>query len=220
MSKSPRTRGSDWCRSPRDRGIRDSSLHGEKRLRWSRPRCATRTLASNSSSSELHRFGYHLQPVARHRLNLELFHRALEADFEGLGAFLERHARQRTLDEQRKPADINERLTGHVHAQQLDRRGTKTGVLQCGRVLIGAEPLHRSGMTGVLDLDALLTQRLHGAHDPAPPEAARSFDIRAIEKRAVEREQPARLQHAPDLFQHLYLIGHQMNGVEEYDRVR
>src|SRR3989449_4513211 len=118
--------------------------------------------------------------------------RSLEADFEGLGAFLERHARQRTLDEQRKPADINERLTGHLHAQQLDGRGAIPGRYQRAPVLIGGEPFHRCRVTAVLHLEALLPQCLHRAHNPAAPETTRPFDIRAVEEGAVEREQPAR----------------------------
>src|SRR6266513_3622226 len=104
MSRSPRTRGNGWCRSPRGRGIRGLFLRGGKhRQRW-KPRCARLTANSTSLC-----FRHDLQPVAWHRLDLELFHSALEADLESLGAFLEGRARQRPLDEKRKPADIDER---------------------------------------------------------------------------------------------------------------
>src|SRR6266478_9594159 len=140
MSRSPRTRGNGWCRSVKGRGIRDSFLRARKhRQRW-KPRCARLTANSPSLC-----FRHHFQPVAWHRLDLELCHGALEAYLESLGAFLKGRAGQRTLDEKRKPADIDERLTRHIHAQQLDGRGTKTGFLQRGSVLIGGEPLHRRG---------------------------------------------------------------------------
>src|SRR6266550_8554224 len=101
MSRSPLTRGNGWCRSPKDRDIQGLFLRGGKhRQRW-KPRCARRTANSPSLC-----FRHDLQPVARHRLDLELFHGALEAYLESLGAFLEGRAGQRTLDEQRKPADI------------------------------------------------------------------------------------------------------------------
>src|SRR5438034_7741785 len=122
MCRSPRTRGSGSCRSPRGLGIQDSFLRvGKRRQPW-KPRYARLTANSPSLC-----FRHYLQPIAWHRLDLELFHGALEAYLERLGAFLKRRAGQRTLDEQRKPADIDERLTRHIHAQQFDRRGAITG---------------------------------------------------------------------------------------------
>src|SRR6266511_1244172 len=132
MSRSPLTRESGWCRSPRGHGIRDSSLRGGKRRQPWTPRSARPT-----ATSRLYCFRHNLQPVAWHRLNLELFHGALEAYLESLGAFLKGRAGQGTLDEERKPADIDERLTRHIHAQQLDGRGAITGGDQGGLVLIG-----------------------------------------------------------------------------------
>ena len=94
----------------------------------------------------------------------------------------------------------------------MPAQGTLLYVTQCAP--------YRSGMAGVVDLDALLAQRLHGAHDPAAPKTARAFDIRAIEERAIERQHAAGFQDPPDLFQHLRLVGHQMDGVEEHDCIR
>src|SRR6266702_1948488 len=103
MFRSPLTRGSGWCRSPRALGIRDSSFRGGKRRQPLKPRSARPT-----ATSPLYCFRHNLQPVAWHRLDFELFHGALEAYLESLGAFLEGRAGQGPLDEERKPADIDE----------------------------------------------------------------------------------------------------------------
>ena len=71
----------------------------------------------------------------------------------------------------------------------------------------------------MLDVDPLLTQRLHGAHDPAAPESTRALDVGAVEERAVERQETTRLQHAANLPQHAGLVPRQVNRVEENDRV-
>jgi len=41
----------------------------------------------------------------------------------------------------------------------------------------------------------------------------------AVKEGTVERELTARLQHAPDFLEHLQLVRHQVNGVEEDDGV-
>src|SRR5438445_10159454 len=46
---------------------------------------------------------------------------------------------------------------------------------------------HRLG--GVLHLEPALPQHLNRPHHPAPPEAGRPLDVRAVEERRVEREQ-------------------------------
>src|SRR5206468_5048082 len=116
-----------------------------------------------------------------------------EADFEGFGAFLEGRAGQGTLDEERKPTDIDERLPCHLDAQQLDGDGPQPRRGARRAILVGRQPLHGGRVAVVLDLDPLLPQRLYRAHDPTAPEAARSLDVGSIEERAVEREQAAGL---------------------------
>jgi len=74
--------------------------------------------------------------MTRHRLHLELVHRPVEPHLERFGAFLERCAGQRALDEQRKPPDIDERGARHIDPQQLDGRRPEARFLQRGAVLI------------------------------------------------------------------------------------
>ena len=74
-------------------------------------------------------------------------------------------------------------------------------------------------MSFVLDDDVLFPQHLNGTHDPATPEAARALDIRTIEERRIESEQTARFERLADLTQHLVLVLHQMNRIEEDDGV-
>jgi hypothetical protein len=53
---------------------------------------------------------------------------------------------------------------------------------------------------------------LDGTHRRQNP--ARTFDVGAIEERAVEREQATGLQHAANLTQHGQLVFHEMDRVE------
>src|SRR5438445_13242382 len=76
---------------------------------------------------------------------------------------------------------------------------------------------HRLG--GVLHLEPALPQHLNRPHHPAPPEAGRPLDVRAVEERRVEREHTPRFQRLADLGGDLGFVAGEMALVEEHARM-
>ena len=71
----------------------------------------------------------------------------------------------------------------------------------------------------VLDFEAALAQHLHRAHHPAAPESRRPLDVGAVEERRIEREHAVRFQRLANFGEHLGLVGHEVDGVQEHDRI-